>query len=86
LLTERLHREGFEWVSFTGTTSLRNAFTRMGLSPIDIKAAEAACLPADEQTAWGRYYDHSPRVLVGNIREGYHALTQQHVNQPRSSR
>jgi len=74
LLTERLYREGFTWVTFTGTSSLRNAFGRMGLAPLDLQAAEAERLPADERAAWGSYYEHAPHVLVGNIREGYGAL------------
>jgi len=74
LLTERLYREGFTWVTFTGTSSLRNAFGRMGLAPLDIQAAEAERLPADERAAWGSYYEHAPHVLVGNIKEGYGAL------------
>ncbi|MGE5471334.1 MAG: thermostable hemolysin [Bacteroidota bacterium] len=74
LLTERLHREGYTWVTFTGTASLRNAFSRMGLSPLDLQAATADRLPADERAAWGSYYQHAPHVVVGNIREGYEAL------------
>jgi hypothetical protein len=74
LLTERLHREGFEWVTFTGTASLRNAFNRMGLAPLDIQAADAGRLPAAERASWGSYYEHAPRVLVGNINVGYRAL------------
>lgn len=74
LLTERLYREGFTWVTFTGTASLRNAFSRMGLAPLDIQAAEAERLPLDERAAWGSYYDNAPHVLVGNIKEGYGAL------------
>lgn len=74
LLTERLHGEGFKWVAFTGTTSLRNAFSRMGLHPLDIDAADVARLPAESRAAWGSYYANGPRVLVGNIGEGYRAL------------
>ena len=74
LLTERLHREGFDWVVFTGTAGLRNAFRRLGLSPIDVAAADAERLPADQRVAWGSYYEHSPRVLVGNIHDGYRRM------------
>lgn len=74
LLTERLYREGYSWVSFTGTSSLRNAFGRMGLAPLDLLAADIERLPADERAAWGSYYEHAPHVLVGNIKEGYGAL------------
>jgi hypothetical protein len=74
LLTERLHQEGFEWVVFTGTTGLRNAFCRLGLCPLDIQAATLDRLPEDARAAWGSYYDYAPRVLVGNIPEGYRAM------------
>ena len=74
LLTEQLHREGVEWVAFTGTTALRNTFTRLGLAPIDIQAATVDRLPEDERSAWGSYYDNSPRVLVGNVGEGFRAM------------
>lgn len=74
LLTQHLHREGFEWVVFTGTTELRNAFFRLGLSPIDIQAASIDRLPPETRMAWGSYYDHAPRVLVGKILEGYQAM------------
>ncbi len=74
LLTGHLHHEGFEWVAFTGTTGLRNAFCRLGLSPFDIQAASASRLPPESRAAWGSYYDHGPRVLIGNILEGYRAM------------
>lgn len=74
LLTAHLHQEGYEWVVFTGTTGLRNAFCRLGLFPLDIQAATADRIPADERAAWGRYYDHAPRVLVGNVQAGYRAM------------
>jgi hypothetical protein len=74
LLTERLHRDGFDWVVFTGTTGLRNAFCRLGLCPIDVQAATIDRLPEEEHAAWGSYYDHAPRVLVGNIQDGYRAM------------
>ncbi len=74
LLTERLYRDGCAWVAFTGTTELRNAFGRLGLRPLDLQAATIDRLPAAAQTAWGSYYDHAPRVLVGNVQEGYRAM------------
>jgi Thermostable hemolysin len=70
LLSARLHREGFEWVAFTGTKALRNAFRRNGLFPIDIQLATAGRLPPEARAAWGSYYEHSPRVFVGRIEEG----------------
>lgn len=75
LLIERLHREGFGWVTFTGTAQLRNAFRRLGLLPIDIAAAMPESIPPEARPAWGRYYDNAPRVLAGRIRDGLPALT-----------
>lgn len=73
-LTQRLFAEGFEWVAFTGTTGLRNAFVRLGLHPVDVAAADVARLPVESRAAWGSYYANGPRVLVGRIGEGYRAL------------
>jgi hypothetical protein len=75
LLTRRLHREGIRWVAFTGTTSLCNAFRRLGLSPIEIAPASRERLPLAEQAAWGRYYDDVPRVFFGNVQEGHRQLS-----------
>ncbi len=74
LLTEHLHREGYEWVVFTGTAGLRNAFCRLGLFPLDIQAATPDRIPPEERAAWGSYYDHAPRVLAGNVQAGYRAM------------
>ncbi|CAN5430093.1 thermostable hemolysin [soil metagenome] len=80
LLTEHLHREGSSWVVFTGTAPLRNAFTRLGLCPIDIRDADVARLSDRETGAWGSYYAHQPRVVAGNIGQGYEALqTRRHA-------
>lgn len=74
LLTRKLHDEGVRWVAFTGTSSLRNAFHRMGLSPVEIAPARRERLPVSERTAWGRYYDDAPRVFFGNVHEGHRQL------------
>lgn len=83
LLTERLHREGFQWVAFTGTSSLRNAFYRIGLFPIEIQAAAVECIPEDVRATWGSYYDHSPWVLVGKVDDGFRTLVQNAPQAPR---
>jgi len=74
LLIERLHSEGFEWVAFTGTHSLRNSFHRMGLFPLDLGEARIDAVPAESRAAWGSYYEYSPRVLAGRIRDGFVAF------------
>jgi hypothetical protein len=82
LLIERLHREGFEWVAFTGTTQLRNAFHRLGLHPIDLGAARIEAIPSEAHASWGNYYEHEPRVLAGKIGNGLVALRRPHRMQP----
>jgi len=70
LLIVHLYREGHEWVVFTGTVDLRNAFGRLGLTPIDLGAAEIDRLPPAQRDAWGSYYEHAPHVLAGRIQDG----------------
>jgi hypothetical protein len=73
-LAALLHGEGFQWVVFTGTASLRNAFGRMGLAPIEIASARSERLAQHERSTWGSYYQQSPRVFVGDIGAGHQAL------------
>ena len=75
LLTMRLRNENYAWVTFTGTSALRNAFARMGLGLIDIASADVNRLPVDARAHWGSYYDYAPRVMAGEINTGYAALT-----------
>lgn len=74
-LTERLHRNGHHWVVFTGTHALRNAFGRLGLQPRELGVADPLRLDADERRSWGSYYEHAPRVMFGDIREGFAAIS-----------
>lgn len=74
-LTMRLYEEGYEWVVFTGTTALRNAFHKLGLRPVVIGPARPDRLDADERARWGTYYDTQPLVMAGNIRYGFHAMS-----------
>ncbi|MEO8938600.1 MAG: thermostable hemolysin [Burkholderiaceae bacterium] len=75
LLTLQLQREGIEGIAFTGTTSLRNAFRRMGLAPVALGAASADRLAEHERPAWGSYYGHAPQVYIGDVSGGYRTLT-----------
>src|ERR1039457_984225 len=73
-LTIRLYFEGFKWVVFTGVAGLRNAFSRLGLRPVDLAMADPSRLERDERAQWGSYYDRLPRVQFGDICEGFAAL------------
>jgi hypothetical protein len=81
LLAERLNREGFEWLAFTGTAALRNSFHQLGLASclVDIREATAEKLSPAEQANWGSYYAHAPRVAFGHIRQGYASLIGQGI-------
>ncbi|HEY2396003.1 MAG TPA: thermostable hemolysin [Rudaea sp.] len=74
LLTDRLYNDGFRWIAFTGSATLRNAFRRIGLLPIEIRVASIERIPADARTAWGTYYDQLPRLLVCAIEDRMHRL------------
>jgi hypothetical protein len=76
-VTAMLHDQGYKWVTFTGTTALRNGFSRLGLRPIEIGTAALDRLPPEERADWGRYYEHAPMVMAGDIAYGYRALLQQ---------
>lgn len=69
LLTDYLDRERFEWLVFGGTASLRNAFARVGPTPLSLgaTAGDGLCREADE--SWGHTHGHAPQVLAGRIRD-----------------
>lgn len=75
-MTVMLYEEGYEWVTFTGTSSLRNGFNKLGLYPVEICPASIVRLEASEQARWGTYYDTRPTVMFGNIRQGFQAMRQ----------
>lgn len=64
-----LHAEGFVWVTFTATRELANSFRRLGLALHELAPADPARL-RDGVSAWGRYYDHHPKVMTGLIAQG----------------
>ncbi|HQR50588.1 MAG TPA: thermostable hemolysin [Methylophilaceae bacterium] len=76
-LTAMLHEEGYKWVVFTGTASLRNGFSRLGLRPVELGAATLEHLSPSDRADWGHYYDHTPLVMAGDIAYGYRSLLMQ---------
>lgn len=76
-LTAMLHGEGYKWVTFTGTSALRNGFSRLGLRPVELGAATLEHLPPPERANWGSYYDNAPMVMAGDIAYGYRSLLEQ---------
>jgi hypothetical protein len=73
-ITAMLHSEGYKWVVFTGTSTLRNGFHRLGLRPVELGEARLERLPVHERDNWGSYYDQAPTVMAGDIEHGYRSL------------
>ncbi len=69
-MTEYLHRRHFRWVVFTATKSLVNSFSKLHYDPVELAVADPERLAGDARQ-WGTYYDHSPRVMVGDIHTAY---------------
>jgi hypothetical protein len=65
-LARHLEQLQVQWVVSTATQELRRIFTRLGVKPITLGAADPARLGAGA-VDWGRYYDHRPLVLAGRL-------------------
>jgi hypothetical protein len=59
---------GHEWVVSTLTEELRQLFVRLGVTPLALGHADPAML-GDDAVRWGRYYEHHPVVLAGQLRQ-----------------
>ena len=53
---------------------MRALFRSLGLQPHFLQSARRDLVPQPER--WGRYYDHDPKVVAGDIRQGYQLLQQ----------
>lgn len=69
----QLYRQGQQWVVFTATQTLLNSFHRLHLSPLELAHADPARVGGDA-AHWGRYYQHQPRVMAGELAEGHRIL------------
>ena len=72
-VTDLLIAQGFRWICFTGTPTLLNSFSRLGLGPLSLGEARAECL-GEEQSSWGSYYATHPQVMAGDIMGGHQRL------------
>lgn len=73
LLGPHLAAQGFHWVVGTLTAELRHLFVRLGVAPLALGVADPGLLGA-EAAHWGRYYDHRPVVLAGQLELALQAL------------
>jgi hypothetical protein len=62
-----LHRNGFDWVVFTGIPPVIKGLEKLGFGLEPLGAADPGCLSATELAHWGSYYDKQPQVVAGNI-------------------
>lgn len=74
-LTRLLARQGFRWVTFTGTQELLNSFYRLGLTPQSLGLADPARM-GESLAEWGRYYDSQPQVVFGEILPAHRQLAE----------
>lgn len=73
-LTRYLQAHAIQWITFTGVAALRAAFTRLGMQPIVLAAADPARLSATELMSWGSYFAANPTVMGGYVPGGYSTL------------
>lgn len=69
-LVRLLEGRGIEWIVFTATRTLRNSLARLGIAAHELAVAERATLGA-AAAAWGRYYDHDPRVVACSLQAAW---------------
>ncbi len=73
LLGPHLAEQGFSWVVSTLTQELRRLFLRLGVTPLALGVADPVLLGSDA-VHWGRYYDHRPVVLAGQLQQALRSL------------
>lgn len=74
LFSAVLQRAGYRWIVFTATRALRNNLDKLGFPLHTLGEASITQVPADEQAAWGRYYDTSPVVVAGDLAEAFRLM------------
>lgn len=72
-LSVQLKLEGFEYILFTGTESLKRYLELLGLKPVVYADADPSRLPGGG-AAWGSYYATGPKVMGGTVDELYYGL------------
>jgi hypothetical protein len=78
MLGPHLAAQGFQWVVSTLTEELRHLFVRLGVAPLALGVADPAAL-GDGAAGWGRYYNHRPVVLAGQLELALQRLARRRV-------
>lgn len=79
LMASTLVEQGFEWCIFTATDPLFRLMKRLGLEPTVITEADPSRIYNAKQV-WGTYYEHHPRILAGNLKQGLARLHAIHLS------
>lgn len=72
-LSVTLKQDGFDYILFTGTESLKRYLELLGLKPVVYAEADPSRL-GEEVVRWGSYYETRPKVMGGTVDEFYHGL------------
>lgn len=73
MLTAFLRGAGYKWVVFTAPPLLINSFERLNIPLYHLADATSKNLNQD-QSSWGSYYSHNPKVVIGNVENGFDVL------------
>lgn len=80
-LIDRLVADDLEWVVFTATPTVANGIRRLGIALEPLCVADPTRL-GEAQAGWGRYYDHRPQVMAGDLRRAHAVLTERGLLSP----
>lgn len=86
LLGQHLADEGAQWVVSTLTEALRQLFVRLGITPLALGRADPSRLGTAAAASWGRYYEHEPIVLAGQLPQALKSLARREARQRRNGR
>jgi hypothetical protein len=64
---------GYRWAVTTATSELRALMLRVGLTPLALAPADPTRVPGGG-ARWGRYYQHAPVVVAGDLHRALAAL------------
>ncbi|MGR6873756.1 thermostable hemolysin [Pseudomonas sp. HK3] len=62
-----LQGAGYEWGALTATNDLKKAFSKQGVSLLELADANQTRLPVNEIANWGSYYENEPVVYAIHI-------------------
>ena len=75
-MTRILAEWQFQWLTFTAVPAVINVFKKLKLNPVEVCRAHLRDLKIGSSD-WGDYYQHNPRVMLGDITSAHQFLQQQ---------